>query len=330
MLQMALIQTSYTNNTKISNRQQEPQEQKKQESFDFIPVVHVKDVYKSFDYKNNKNNSKSSSNSITNYNHVSMPQQQQQQLSKNHRATLGTSSHEVLNGVDLKIREGEFVTIVGPSGCGKSTLLNIIAGLDRPDSGSVLVRGADASNDASSTKRIMIFQEGALFPWLNVQDNVEFGLKISKMPKESSRQVANKYIEMVGLSKFSESFLYQLSGGMKQRVAIARALAMDPEVLLMDEPFAALDIQTRDLLHEELVGIHKATGKTILFVTHNINEAILLGDRVIVLSSMLKDIKKEFRIDIPRPRDSEGSELYGIKKQILREFEGDLQIAKRR
>jgi NitT/TauT family transport system ATP-binding protein len=322
MLHMALIQTSYTNNTKNSNSQQEPQEQKKQESFDFIPFVHVKDIYKSFDYKNNNSSSRT-----TNDNHVS---RQQQQLLKNHRKTLRTSSHEVLNGVDLKIREGEFVTIVGPSGCGKSTLLNIIAGLDRPDSGNVLVREAVASNNALSTKRIMIFQEGALFPWLNVQDNVEFGLKIAKMPKETSRQVANKYIEMVGLSKFSESFVYQLSGGMKQRVAVARALAMEPEVLLMDEPFAALDIQTRDLLHEELVGIHKATGKTILFVTHNINEAILLGDRVIVLSSVLKDIKKEFRIDIPRPRDPENPELYEIKKQILREFEGDLQIAKRR
>jgi NitT/TauT family transport system ATP-binding protein len=322
MLHMALIQTSYTNNTKNSNSQQEPQEQKKQESFDFIPFVHVKDIYKSFDYKNNNSSSRT-----TNDNHVS---RQQQQLLKNPRKTLRTSSHEVLNGVDLKIRKGEFVTIVGPSGCGKSTLLNIIAGLDRPDSGNVLVREAVASNNALSTKRIMIFQEGALFPWLNVQDNVEFGLKIAKMPKETSRQVADKYIEMVGLSKFSESFVYQLSGGMKQRVAVARALAMEPEVLLMDEPFAALDIQTRDLLHEELVGIHKATGKTILFVTHNINEAILLGDRVIVLSSVLKDIKKEFRIDISRPRDPENPELYEIKKQILREFEGDLQIAKRR
>ncbi|MDQ3851773.1 MAG: ABC transporter ATP-binding protein [Thermoproteota archaeon] len=242
---------------------------------------------------------------------------------------MGASSHEVLNGVNLKIKEGEFVTIVGPSGCGKSTLLNIIAGLDRPDSGSVLIRGTVASSNTSSTKRIMIFQEGALFPWLNVQDNVEFGLKIAKVPKEKSHQLADKYIEMVGLSKFSESFVYQLSGGMKQRVAIARALALEPEVLLMDEPFAALDVQTRDLLHEELIGIHKTTGKTILFVTHNINEAILLGDRVIVLSSVLRNIKKEFQNDIPRPRDPETPELYEIKKQILREFEGDLQIAKR-
>jgi NitT/TauT family transport system ATP-binding protein len=325
---MALIKTSHTTNvTDNSNNAQERLKQQKQENLDFIPVVHVKGVYKSFDYKNNKNNS---SSITTTCDHLS-GQQQQQQQHLNPTSNLRTSSHDVLNGVDLKIKEGEFVTIVGPSGCGKSTLLNIIAGLDRPDHGGVLVRGAVAANsNTSSTKRIMIFQEGALFPWLNVQDNVEFGLKIAKMSKDMSRRVAEKYIEMVGLSKFSESFAYQLSGGMKQRVAIARALAMEPEVLIMDEPFAALDVQTRDLLHEELVGIHKTTGKTILFVTHNINEAILLGDRVIVLSSVLKDIKKEFRIDIPRPRDPESPELYEIKKQILREFEGDLQIAKRR
>src|SRR5919109_5258313 len=323
---MVLIETHYYNITENSNNSQKRQAQQKQESLNFIPIVHAKDVYKSFNYKNNKN--KNSCSITATYDRLSGEQQQQ----LNSRDSLrDSSSHDVLNGVDLKIKEGEFVTIVGPSGCGKSTLLNIIAGLDRPDSGSVLIRGeAVASNNTSSTKRIMVFQDGALFPWLNVQDNVEFGLKIAKMPKETSRQVADKYIEMVGLSKFSESFIYQLSGGMKQRVAIARALAMEPEVLLMDEPFAALDIQTRDLLHEELVGIHKATGKTILFVTHNINEAILLGDRVIVLSSVLKDIKKEFRIDIPRPRDPESQELYEIKKQILREFEGDLQIAKRR
>jgi NitT/TauT family transport system ATP-binding protein len=323
---MALIETSHANIIDNSNNVQEQQERQEQENLGFIPVVHVKDVYKSFDYKNNKNNSSSIASTSD---HLSGQQeQQQQQLNSTRRSR--ASSHEVLNGVNLKIKEGEFVTIVGSSGCGKSTLLNIIAGLDRPDSGSVLIGGHVASSDTSSTKRIMIFQEGALFPWLNVQDNVEFGLKIAKMPKEMSRQVANKYIEIVGLSKFSESFPYQLSGGMKQRVAIARALAMEPEVLLMDEPFAALDVQTRDLLHEELVGIHKTTGKTVLFVTHNINEAILLGDRIIVLSSVLKDIKKEFLIEIPRPRDPESPELYEIKKQILREFEGDLQIAKRR
>jgi NitT/TauT family transport system ATP-binding protein len=325
---MALIETSYYNITENSNNSQERQAQQKQESLNFIPIVHAKDVYKSFNYKKNKNKNKNSC-SITAATYDRLSGEQQQQL--NSRNSLrDSSSHDVLNGVDLKIKEGEIVTIVGPSGCGKSTLLNIIAGLDRPDSGSVLIRGAIANSNTSSTKRIMIFQEGALFPWLNVQDNIEFGLKIAKMPEEKSRKVADRYIEMVGLSKFSESFVYQLSGGMKQRVAIARALVLEPEVLLMDEPFAALDVQTRDLLHEELVGIYKTTGKTILFVTHNINEAILLGDRVIVLSSVLKNIKKEFRIDIPRPRDPKNPELYEIKKQILLEFEGDFQIAKRR
>ena len=319
---MTLIETSHYNIIENSNNSQERQNQQKQESLDFIPIVHVKDVYKSFDYKNNKNNN-SSSNTAT----YDPPSGEQQQLSSRNSLS-ASSSYEVLKGVDLKIKEGEFVTIVGPSGCGKSTLLNIIAGLNRPDSSSVLIRGAVSIGNTLSTKRIIIFQEGALFPWLNVQDNVEFGLKIAKMPKEKSRQVADKYIEMVGLSKFSESFVYQLSGGMKQRVAIASALAIEPEVLLMDEPFAALDVQTRDLLHEELVGIHKTTGKTILFVTHNINEAILLGDRVVVLSSVLKNIKKEFRISLPRPRDPESPELHEIKKQTLREFEGDLHIAK--
>ncbi|MFL6524209.1 MAG: ABC transporter ATP-binding protein [Nitrososphaera sp.] len=321
---MALIETAYhstiENNSSLLERHEH-------ENPDFIPILHVKDVYKSFDYKNNKKN-----NGVATTNDREGVHQQQLEVKATTRnLTIDYSSHEVLNGIDLKINEGEFLTIVGPSGCGKSTLLNIIAGLDRPDSGSVLVRGvaAVANGKTLSTKRIMIFQEGALFPWLNVRDNVEFGLKIAKVPKKESREIAAKYIEMVGLSRFSESFVYQLSGGMKQRVAIARALAIEPEVLLMDEPFAALDVQTRDLLHEELVGIHKTTGKTILFVTHNINEAILLGDRVIVLSSTLKNIKKEFRIDIPRPRDPETPELYEIKKQILREFEGDLQIAKR-
>jgi NitT/TauT family transport system ATP-binding protein len=317
--------SSYTNKINNGSSHQERQEQQKQETLGFIPVLHVKDVYKSFDYKNRKNNG---SSKTTNCDLASW--QQQQQLLSNSTRSFRTS-HEVLNGVDLKIREGEFVTIVGPSGCGKSTLLNIIAGLDKPDSGSLLIRGTvNDTNNALSTKRIMIFQETALFPWLNVQENVEFGLRIAKVHKDRRRQIADKYIEMVGLSKFSESLVYQLSGGMKQRVAIARALAMEPEVLLMDEPFAALDVQTQDLLHDELVGIHKTTGKTILFVTHNINEAILLGDRVIVLSSVLKDIKKEFQIDIPRPRDPESPELYEIKKQVLREFEGDLQIAKRK
>src|ERR687898_3325253 len=185
---MALIETPHYNITENSNNSQERQDQQKQENLDFIPVLHVRDVYKSFDYKNNKNNSRSGV--TTTNDRLGGEQQKQQQQQLNSSKSLGASSHEVLNGVDLEIKEGEFVTIVGPSGCGKSTLLNIIAGLDRPDSGSLLVRGAaEDSNKASSTNRIMIFQESALFPWLNVQENVEFGLKIAKVHKERRQQV---------------------------------------------------------------------------------------------------------------------------------------------
>lgn len=268
------------------------------------PVLHICNVSKSF-YFNNVSRRTSSSGAA------------------------GTSlvlEHKVLDGIDLKIQEEEFVTIVGASGCGKTTLLNIIAGLDRPDSGSVLVRG---SSDMRPTKRIMIFQEGALFPWLSVRENVEFGLKITGVQQEQRRKIADRYIELVGLTRFADSYVHQLSGGMKQRVAIARALSLEPELLLMDEPFAALDVHTRDLLHEELVGIHKTTRKTILFVTHNISEAVLLGDRVIVLSPILKNIRRIFRIDLPRPRDPQTPELHEIKRQILAELESDLQNARR-
>ncbi len=209
---MALIETSYGKIIENNNSLLEPQER---EDLDFTPIVHVKDVYKSFDYKNNKKNK----GIATGYSREGIPHQQQLRVHNTTRSlTVDYSTHEVLNGIDLKIRKGEFITIVGPSGCGKSTLLNIIAGLDNPDSGSVLIRGVEtvANGDTLLTKRIMIFQEGALFPWLNVQDNVEFGLKIAKVPKKKSREVADKYIELVGLSKFSESFVYQLSGGMKQ------------------------------------------------------------------------------------------------------------------
>jgi NitT/TauT family transport system ATP-binding protein len=235
-------------------------------------------------------------------------------------------TNRVLDRINLDIREGEFVTIVGPSGCGKSTLLNIISGLDSPDSGSIMMNGdARRSTDAN---RIVIFQEGALFPWLSVLDNVEFGLKLANVPKEKRRETANYFISMVQLSKFVDSYVYQLSGGMKQRVAIARALALDPKILLMDEPFAALDVQTRDMLHTELLKIHKATGKTMLFVTHNINEAILLGTRVIVLSPALGNIKREFIIDTPRPRDVDSPEMAAVKRQVLKELEQDFQQLK--
>ncbi len=238
-----------------------------------------------------------------------------------------SQNHVVLNKVSIDIEDGEFVTIVGPSGCGKSTLLNIIAGLDSPDSGSILVKGENMTS--TDPDRLVIFQEGALFPWLTVSENVEFGLKLAGIPKDKQRQAAGRFIEMVQLSRFTESYIYQLSGGMKQRVAIARALAMNPDILLMDEPFAALDVQTRDMLHNQLLQIHEETKKTILFVTHNINEALALGTRVIVLSPRLGNIKREFTLNLPRPRDEDSPEMVAIKRQILKELEEDFQFVRK-
>jgi NitT/TauT family transport system ATP-binding protein len=244
-----------------------------------------------------------------------------------HYDTTNSPNHAVLNGVSIDIKDGEFVTIVGPSGCGKSTLLNIIAGLDSPDSGSIFVKGERKTS--TDPDRIVIFQEGALFPWLTVTENVEFGLKLAGVPKDRRAEKARHFVSMMQLSRFANSYIHQLSGGMKQRVAIARALAMNPDILLMDEPFAALDVQTRDMLHNHLLQIHEATKKTILFVTHNINEALLLGTRVIVLSPSLGNIRKEIVIDLPRPRDSDSPELVLLKRQILKELEEDFQIARK-
>jgi NitT/TauT family transport system ATP-binding protein len=238
-----------------------------------------------------------------------------------------SQSHVVLNKVSIDIKDGEFVTIVGPSGCGKSTLLNIIAGLESPDSGNILVKGERRTS--TDPGRLVIFQEGALFPWLTVSENIEFGMKVARIPKGEQMKAASRFIDMVQLSRFADSYIYQLSGGMKQRVAIARALAMDPDILLMDEPFAALDVQTRDMLHSQLLQIYEATRKTILFVTHNINEALALGNRVIVLSPRLGSIKREFAINLPRPRDVESPEITVIKRQILKELEEDFQFVRK-
>lgn len=237
--------------------------------------------------------------------------------------------YNVLNGLNLKIMEGEFVTIVGPSGCGKSTLLSIIAQLDHPDSGTVRTREVKQERGRSTpADRIVIFQESALFPWLTVLENIEFGLKIARIDKVLRQNLALSYAKMVGMHDFVHSYVYQLSGGMKQRVAIARALAMDPEILLMDEPFAALDVQTKESLYQQLLKIHTDTRKTILFVTHSLNEALLLANRIIVLSSTLANIKKEFVIDLPRPRDPDSPEMNKFKSMILKELEEDFRIAR--
>ena len=227
-----------------------------------------------------------------------------------------------LDGIDLKVRAGEFLCIVGPSGCGKSTLLHIITGLHRPTSGSVMVD--DKLVDSPSTNRILIFQELGLFPWLTVAQNVEFGLKMAGLRRSERREKTAHYLRMVHLSEFGDSFIHQLSGGMRQRVALARALATEPDVLLMDEPFAALDAQTRDLLHDELERIWKETGRTIIFVTHNVREAARLGDRVIVLTFRPGRIKREFVVDLPRPRQIEDGSVAGMARQILDELREEI------
>lgn len=228
-----------------------------------------------------------------------------------------------LNGINLKVDEGDFVCIVGPSGCGKSTFLNIIAGLEKPDSGEILLNGKAITTPGPD--RTMVFQEGALFPWLKVVDNVEFGLKIAGIPKNERAQISQRYLDMMQLTKFANSYTYQLSTGMKQRVAIARALVMDPEILLMDEPFASLDAQTRDLLLVELQLIWERTKKTILFVTHSIVESVILGNRVIVLKNRPSKIKKEFVIDYRRPRLAEDQNLVKYQQDILAELRTEVK-----
>ncbi len=232
-----------------------------------------------------------------------------------------------LDGVNMDVEEGDFICIVGPSGCGKSTFLNIIAGLEKPDSGEILLNGKPISTPGPD--RTMVFQEGALFPWLKVIDNVEFGLKMAGIPKDERREISKRYLDMMQLTKFADSYTYQLSTGMKQRVAIARALAMDPEILLMDEPFAALDSQTRDLLLVELQLIWERTKKTIIFVTHNISESVILGNRVMVFKNRPSKIKKEIDIDYRRPRLAEDVNLQKYYHQILEELKSEVMTSMR-
>jgi NitT/TauT family transport system ATP-binding protein len=206
--------------------------------------------------------------------------------------TQGDSVH-ALDNITLNVEQGEFVCLLGASGCGKSTLLNIVAGLDRPSAGTV---------DTGEAHTTLMFQEAALFPWLSARGNVELPLKIRKLPRAQRHEKADRLLELVNLSAFGAKLPHELSGGMRQRVALARSLAQEADVLLMDEPFGALDAMTRDVLHDELERLWRETGLTVIFVTHNVREAVRLGDRVILLSSRPGRIVEDYPIDIERPR----------------------------
>lgn len=205
-----------------------------------------------------------------------------------------------VESLSLAVKKGEFVTIVGPSGCGKSTFLDILAGLSEPTTGDVYIDGHKVSGPGLD--RGIVLQGYALFPWRTVRQNIEYGLEIKKLKKAARREISDHFIDLVDLKGFENSYPYELSGGMKQRVAIARALAYDPEVLLMDEPFAAVDAQTREILQEELLRIWDKTGKTIIFITHSIEEAVFLADRVVVMETNPGTIKAIIKVDIARDR----------------------------
>ncbi len=232
-----------------------------------------------------------------------------------------TGPVQALDRVSLKVNEGEFVCLVGASGCGKSTLLNIIAGLERPDGGAITADGEPVTQPGR--ERLVMFQEAALFPWLDVLGNVLFGLRLKpNLTNKDRKDVARYYLELVGLTKFERANIHELSGGMKQRVALARALAPNPRMLLMDEPFAALDALTREQLYGDLQQIWEARRKTIIFVTHNVREAACLGDRVLLFSPHPGRVREQFVIKLPRPRDINSTELAEYASRITRSLKG--------
>jgi len=224
-----------------------------------------------------------------------------------------------IDRIDLTVKKGELVSIIGPSGCGKTTILRMIAGLLEPTEGSIIIAGKECKEPGPD--RGMVFQDFALFPWRSVRRNVEFGLEVAGVPKEERHQKADEYIELVGLGEFKNARIHELSGGMKQRVGIARALINNPDVILMDEPFGALDAQTRNIMQAQLVKILEKTGTTIIFITHSVDEALFLSDRVVVLSPRPSKIKEIINLDWPRPRDRSAPEFTALRKRILDELE---------
>jgi len=220
-----------------------------------------------------------------------------------------------LVSINLEVEEKEFTCVLGPSGCGKTTLLRIIAGLEKPTSGKVILGGEIITGPA--VRMVMIFQDYSLFPWRTVIDNIAFGLEMKGIGKEERHEVAAFYLDLIGLSGFGENFPYELSGGMRQRVAVARALAIDPSVLLMDEPFGALDAQTRNMLQKQLLEIWDKTKKTVLFVTHSVDEAVFMADRIVVLTRRPGTVKEVVDIDLPRPRDRTSQDFAKVRRYVL-------------
>jgi NitT/TauT family transport system ATP-binding protein len=222
----------------------------------------------------------------------------------------------VLDNISFRVPEGQFLCIIGRSGCGKTTLLRLIAGLERPTSGEILWKGEPLKGLDGSVG--FVFQEYALFPWRTAEKNIEFGLEIKGIPKEERKRIVDHYIELVGLKDARKKYPRELSGGMRQRVAIARVLAVDPEILLMDEPFGALDAQTRNLMQTELLRIWEREHKTVLFVTHSVDEALFLADRVIVLSMPPAKIKEDIKINVERPRKRTDPRLLELRERVLK------------
>jgi sulfonate transport system ATP-binding protein len=242
------------------------------------------------------------------------------------RFAAGDDDVEALAPVDLAIPKGEFVCMIGASGCGKSTLLRIIAGFEEPTTGDVSIDGKVITGPGSD--RGMVFQDYALFPWMTVRQNISFGPRQRQLPRAEIDKTTDEFVRMVGLERFADRYPNQLSGGMRQRVAIARVLANDANILLMDEPFGALDALTREQLQNELLQIWKRTGVTTIFVTHSVEEAVLLADRVLVMSAGPGRIDSDVRIDLPRPRDVSSPEFNALRRDIARRLTSHLALAR--
>jgi NitT/TauT family transport system ATP-binding protein len=242
-----------------------------------------------------------------------------QSVRKTYRDAAEDTEVLALDGLTLDIEPREFLTLLGPSGCGKSTLLNILAGFEKPDAGKVLLNGVPIERPGPD--RGVVFQDYALFPWLNIQQNVEYGLREKGLAKSETHAIAQRFLAMVGLSGFERRFPHELSGGMRQRVALIRVLAIDPKILLMDEPFAAVDAQTRMILQEELQRLWMQTLKTVVFVTHSVDEAIYLADRVTVMTARPGVVKAIVPIELPRPRDSTSDGFNHYRRAITQLIE---------